>query len=185
MSIFTKTGDNGDTSLFGGERVKKSSDIITAIGDVDELISALAIVEYEIRQKKFLFISKKVEQIKSELFTLESDLANPKKHDGLLNSFITSFDVKELEEDILEWEAELPKLTNFLLPAGEKAALYFFWVRAVCRRAERSVARANNEMKINPAIPKYLNRLGDWLFICFRLVNHRSSVDEKLWNRKN
>lgn len=184
MSIFTKTGDNGDTSLFGGKRVKKSSSIITAIGDVDELSACVAILAENLKISKINDLSDKVEQISKELFTVGADLANPQKHEDISESFVSEYDIQALENDITLWEKELTPLTHFVLPAGKPAALSAYYARAVCRRAERSVVRANDDHRLNPQIVKYLNRLADWLFVCFRLINRRCGEKEKLWNVK-
>ena len=127
-------------------------------------------------------LSDKVKQILDQLFTVGADLANPKKHEDLPESFVTEFDIASLENDMDLWEKELAPLTHFVMPAGHPAALSAYYARALCRRAERSVIKANDDQKLNPQIAKYLNRLGDWLFVCFRLINQRQKVKEKLWN---
>jgi len=182
MSIFTKNGDNGETSLFGGARVRKSSQIIEAIGSVDELSSVIAILEGQLKSIGMTDLSDKMEQIINELFKMGADLANPKKHENLPDSFVSVFDVESLEADITKWETELPPLTHFVLPAGNDVALTAYWARAVCRRAERNVVAEKENGNINPLTAKYLNRLADWLFICFRLINHRKNQKERFWN---
>ena len=182
MGIFTKTGDDGETSLFGGKRVKKSSSIVSAIGDVDELSASIGLLESSLDTSKMTELSDKVQKILDQLFKVGADLANPKKHEDLPDSFVTEFDIASLESDMDLWDKELPPLTHFVLPAGHPAALSAYFARAVCRRAERSVIKANEDQKLNPQIAKYLNRLGDWLFICFRLINQRRKVQEELWN---
>ena len=182
MGIFTKTGDDGETSLFGGKRVKKSSSIVSAIGNVDELSASIALLSNSLNLPDTKDLLKKTQQISDQLFTVGADLANPKQHEDLPESFVTKFDIETLENDMMLWEKELPPLTHFVLPAGHPAALAAYFARAVCRRAERSVSKANDDQRLNPQIGKYLNRLGDWLFVCFRLVNHRHKIKEKLWN---
>jgi cob(I)alamin adenosyltransferase len=185
MAVFTKTGDDGSTSLYGGERVGKNSKVIDVLGSIDELNANIGILEFELLSEKLQNLSDKVRRIKVELFALGSDVATPMIINPALNIHrIDEKLIKALEEEIIEWEKEIPQLKHFVLPDGCRAALIAYQARAVCRRAERIMVNAQNEneMNINAAI--YLNRLSDWLFTLFRLVNHRKGKDEHYWLSK-
>ena len=182
MHIYTKTGDKGETSLYGGKRVAKSSDGIDAIGNVDELNSVLAIVANELDLIQLRDLSDKVRQIQQEIFMLGSDLATPLDANSALKiTRISDIQIKRLEKEIDEWTLIIPELKNFVLPGGAKAALMAYLARAVCRRAERSIIAAQEKSAMNPQVLAYINRLSDWLFTLFRLINHKLEIPEHLW----
>jgi cob(I)alamin adenosyltransferase len=182
MSIYTKTGDQGMTSLYGGRRISKADNVIDAVGDVDELNSVMGLFEAELIIIGNQDLSDKVRQIKENLFMLGADLASPLD----LNSKIKVVRISQvhtamLENDIDKWEKILPQLTHFVLPAGTKAALTAYYARSICRRCERSLVRLNGGYPIDGEILKYINRLSDWLFVCFRLLNRDAGEKEHLW----
>src|SRR5580765_2518696 len=165
--IYTRTGDAGETSLGDGSRVAKTDARIEAIGDVDELNSALGWALAAGRDPL-------LERAQNELFDLGADLSVPfVEGDGKLRIVQESIDRLEAECD--EANAKLEPLKSFVLPGGTELAARLFLARAVCRRAERR-ALAVDEM--NPLVPVYLNRLSDLLFILARAANGGA---ESLW----
>ena len=174
MKIYTKTGDAGETSLYGGSRVPKSHLRIEAIGAVDELNAYLGVLDMG-----------ELTRIQNELFTLGADLATPADTNSKLKILrIDAACVALLEKEIDAWTEKLPQLTNFILPGGSKVAAQLHLARAICRRAERSVVRlAEIDAKLNKNILKYLNRLSDWLFVLARKVNADAGVAENIWKQ--
>lgn len=182
MKIYTKTGDAGETSLYGGRRVKKNDETIEAIGDVDELNSAIGVVIAamdEDAEREFL------QTIQHRLFTIGSNLA------CLHLDFyppniprLTREDVESLERWIDSLQENLPPMTQFILPMGSRAAAFCFLTRAVCRRAERSIIRLRSLYSgMDHHILQYLNRLSDALFVLGRLMNFRQGVGDIQWKK--
>ncbi len=171
MKIYTKTGDKGETSLFGGRRITKANIRIESYGNVDELNSSLGLVRSFINSSK---VNCKLEREQKNLLRLGADLATPfdsdKKFQNNVNR-INKEDIDLLENEIDLWEAKLPKLTNFILPGGSKEASFTHLARSICRRAERSVVKLSNEEEINRETMVYLNRLSDWLFVLARILS--------------
>lgn len=177
VKIYTKTGDSGITSLFGGKRVDKDSVRIEAYGNVDELNSQIGVI---LSLKSSLEVSKKLQRIQKELFVLGSNLATPEnvkiKIPKISKSYIT-----RLEKEIDVWEEGLPKLKNFILPGGSKIGSQIHIARSVARRTERSTVALASQEEINQNIQVYLNRLSDWLFVLARYVNKLEKVSEIEW----
>ena len=162
--IYTRGGDQGETSLGDGSRVSKLDPRVAAMGDVDELNSLVG-------------WAGGLDRIQNELFDLGADLAVPfAAGDGRLR--ITDEGVGRLEEEIDAANASLPELKSFVLPGGSERAARLFLARAVCRRAERAVLAVPER---NPLAAVYLNRLSDLLFVLARAANGDSGVDELLW----
>jgi cob(I)alamin adenosyltransferase len=182
MKIYTKGGDTGETSLFGGIRVKKSSPRVCAYGEVDELNSVLGVASTEIAHDD---LQAKLRVIQSSLFDLGGELATPgvdeREQRGKGVPRVRDEDVVELEGWIDELEAELTPLRNFILPGGVKGAALLHLGRTVCRRAERSVIALSAQERVAPLVVKYLNRLSDLLFVMARVVNRRADVEEPQW----
>jgi cob(I)alamin adenosyltransferase len=174
MPIYTRFGDNGKTSLFGGDVVEKSSLRVCAYGEIDELNAAIGIISSEIQNKE---IEEKLEKIQNDLFTIGSELANRKETTTKINPKRT----KEIEEEIDKMDKELEPLKNFILPGGNKVAALIHLSRTICRRTERSVVRLSNEEQIDSTIIIYLNRLSDLLFTMARYVNFKKGEKEKIW----
>lgn len=178
--IYTRMGDEGQTSLGSRDRVSKDSVRVSAYGDVDELNSQLGVA-------RAAGLTSKLDQfitiIQNELFHLGSDLAFP---EGENSSFqvprIEDRHVEKLESTIDELIAVVGPLENFILPGGSLGAAHLQIARAVCRRAERSVVTLAREESVNVNILKYLNRLSDLLFTMARFENHQRSIDEVLWD---
>ena len=177
MKIYTKTGDRGTTSLFGGERVPKHSIRVMSIGHIDELNALLGLALAELIDKK---AAELIVRVQRELFVLGADLATPfdvkVKVPRVTKGLIT-----RLEKDIDRSSLALPKLKNFILPGGDMAGSTLHLARAVCRRAERAIVTLADEEKINQYNLMYINRLSDWLFVLARYVNKLDGVPEKIW----
>jgi cob(I)alamin adenosyltransferase len=173
--IYTRGGDRGETSLGDGRRVSKLDCRIAAFGTVDELNSLLGVVlagevSNEIREI--------LERVQNELFDVGADVSVPfGVGDGRLR--VSQAQVDRLEADCDRFNAELPELKSFVLPGGTEAAARIHVARAVCRRAERAVLDAAEQVELNPLVTVYLNRLSDLLFILARTAN--AGGDEPLW----
>ncbi len=172
MSIYTKTGDGGMTSLYGSKRVLKSDLQIEAYGSVDELSSYLGLIMAKINNATD---RKLLTEIQTDLYYIMAVLAGSDTDISRLRD-----KVKKIEHKIDKIAAKLPKLNRFILPQGSETAVFFHVARTVCRRAEREVVRYFEEMKIENwklEITQYLNRLSDLLFMLGRLYNkERESV---------
>ena len=177
MKIYTKTGDSGTTSLFGGKRLTKDDLRVEAYGNVDELNSLLGTVLSEQPPDN---IAKKLLRIQEELFVLGTGLASP----GILKVKIPRVKkpfITRLEQEIDSWDKNLPKLRNFILPGGSKVGSQLHLARSVARRAERSIAALSQNEKTNKNAQVYINRLSDWLFVLARYVNKLEGQEEKIW----
>ena len=178
--IYTRTGDQGETALFGGGRVAKSNIRVEAYGSVDELNSVLgwAMTQLEVG------LVTRLEQIQADLFTIGAILATPEERTRGRKPSIPSLReerVQDLEHWIDEMEAELPELRTFILPGGSPGGAAVHVARTVCRRAERRVVALSTEESIQTVIVTYLNRLSDLLFVLARSVNQKNSVPERAW----
>lgn len=173
--IYTKTGDKGMTSLYGGKRVEKHNVRVSAYGTVDELNSALGIVVSHIDATdthRELFL-----KVQSDLFTIGSHLAG-----GNADLSVIGKRVPHMETCIDSLEKVLEPLKNFILPNGTPVASFSHLSRSICRRAEREVVRLSNEQgNVDPKIIIYLNRLSDLLFIYARYCNSRSGIADVIW----
>ena len=177
MKIYTRTGDAGETSLFGGARVPKSDARIEAYGTVDELNSFLGVARATWPASP---IDAHLAAAQSDLFEIGAHLASPG------TSRFPGVDVariEELEHGIDAMEAELAPLKSFILPGGSLAASQLHIARVVCRRAERLVVALGDESAATKSSIAYLNRLSDYLFVAARFANHRFGVDDVPWSR--
>lgn len=180
MKIYTKKGDSGETSLFGGSRVSKSSMRIDAYGTVDELNSVVGLAaSYSLSPKGTLL----TQRVQEYLFVLGADLATPKSSDTRINR-ISETEINYLEKAIDEMEDELSPLKNFILPGGSQAGATFHLARTVCRRAERAAVSCSEEEEISTAAIKFLNRLSDFLFVLARYENKYAGTAEETWTPK-
>lgn len=181
MKIYTKTGDDGTTGLFGGERVTKDAVRIDAYGTVDELNGVIGIVRSNSNDKK---LDSYLHEIQNDLFKLGADLATPMNvtNDHIVR--IHSKDSAKLEKWIDELDAELPALTNFILPGGHHSAAYLHLARNVCRRAERLTVSLSRKEPVGSEVLVYLNRLSDFLFVLARWVNLRQGIAEIKWEKR-
>jgi len=177
MKIYTKTGDDGTTSLFGGGRVSKSSPRIECYGTVDELNSYLGVVlTHECSPEAQGYL----QHIQNTLFILGSDLATPVSAKVDIPRIEESHSA-ELEAWIDRLEAGLDPLTNFILPGGTSAAATLHVARTICRRAERLCVQIFQTERISDAVIHYLNRLSDFLFMLARWENHVAGVQDTPW----
>lgn len=172
--IYTRGGDRGETSLGDGSRVPKLDCRIAAFGTVDELNSLIgfalaADVPAEMRTP--------LERVQNELFDVGADISVPFSVDDRLR--VAQNQINVLETDCDRFNAELPELKSFVLPGGSELAARLHVARAVCRRAERDVLEAGEQVELNPLVARYLNRLSDLLFILARAAN--AGGDEPLW----
>ncbi|MFA5298858.1 MAG: cob(I)yrinic acid a,c-diamide adenosyltransferase [Lutibacter sp.] len=185
MKIYTKTGDKGTTSLFGGTRVPKHHVRIEAYGTVDELNSYIGLIrsqKIDARTNDILL------KIQNELFTLGSMLATlPEKEvlksgkERLNIPKVTEESVELLEKEIDFMNESLPPLSHFILPGGHTTVSFCHISRCVCRRAERIATLLNDENPLNPQILMYLNRLSDYLFVLARKLTIDTQAKEIAW----
>jgi cob(I)alamin adenosyltransferase len=180
MKIYTKTGDKGETGLFGGGRVSKSSERIEAYGTIDELNSFIGLAITEIKSED---IKKLLQKIQNQLFTVGSDLATiwTSKTEKLNIPRVTKEFYLEAEKEIDKFENELEPLKNFILPGGSKSSSLLHICRTICRRAERRIIALNKIEKINEHIVIYLNRLSDLFFVLSRFENKVSNHPDIKW----
>jgi len=181
--IYTKTGDKGDTGLFGGGRVPKHSLRIDAYGTVDELNSFIGLDCTEVKNDDIKIL---LEKIQNELFTVGSNLAAPdiEKDKNNIIPKVTEEFIKDAEIVIDKFEEKLEPLKNFILPGGSKAASLLHVCRTICRRAERKVVELKSKEIINDNIVIFLNRLSDLFFVLARYENQVSNVSDTKWNVK-
>jgi cob(I)alamin adenosyltransferase len=180
VKIYTKTGDGGDTGLFGGPRVRKDDARVEAYGDVDELNAAVGAARALVEDPE---IDRQLAGIQEELFCVGAELATP--HDARARSAIPPVDaawIGRLEAAMDAWEGELAPLTRFVLPGGTRTAAALHLARTVCRRAERRVVSLAAAVEVDPQVLAYLNRLSDFLFVAARLANHRARREEPQWD---
>ena len=180
--IYTRTGDDGTTGLVDGSRVAKHDQRMAAIGDVDELNSALGVAICEIGDDALV---QELRNVQNDLFDLGADLATPGEADNDFSPSemvlrIVPSQVERLESLIDAATAALNPLTSFILPGGTKAAAAIHLVRAVARRTERTCVAAGAEMALNPQALAYVNRLSDYLFVLGRMLNN-GGKDDILW----
>jgi cob(I)alamin adenosyltransferase len=173
-AITTRTGDAGTTGLGDGSRVSKDSARIAALGDVDETNSVIGLL---LTEDMPATMRERLESIQHDLFDLGGELCIP----GYEN--VTESQVKRLEEYLEDYNAHLPRLQEFILPGGSKAAAYAHVARTVSRRAERSVVALGAVEPVRDAVRQYLNRLSDLLFVLSRALNRHAGQGDVLWQQ--
>jgi cob(I)alamin adenosyltransferase len=182
MKIYTKTGDDGTTGLFGAGRVSKNSLRIEAYGTVDELNSVMGILSIQTGAEYFALL---LQDIQKSLFVLGADLATPLESKTTYKvPRIEESDVKKIETVIDESEIGLPALEKFILPGGSALAAYFHLARTVSRRAERKVVALSQTEKIGTFDIQFLNRLSDLFFVLARKANHLAKIEDVEWDGK-
>lgn len=180
--IYTRGGDRGFTSLVGGQRVSKDSLRIDCFGIVDELNSHLGLAAVSasenphLAQLSFIFL-----RVQHELFNLGSILATLPDDIHPKQPRITEVEITRLEEEIDQFNEELPKLHSFVLPGGSRINAELHVCRTVCRRAERATITLSKEEAVPTEAIQYLNRLSDAFFVWSRWANHALGVEEVLW----
>lgn len=181
LKIYTKTGDGGDTGLFGGGRVPKDDPRVSAYGDVDELNAVIG----QARSVEMMpRIDEVLAPVQRDLFAIGALLATPdleKMREQLEKARITDARIAQLERAIDDGETELEPLKSFILPGGTPKAAALHVARTVCRRAERAVIHLQREATIPPIVIVYLNRLSDLLFVLARVANKRAGAGEVTW----
>ena len=178
MKIYTRTGDTGETGLYGGTRVSKDARRVAACGTVDELNACIGFVRSHVQDEEIKAI---LHRIQNELFDVGADLATLDAHPRAANLRTSRILTTELESEIDRFDGELPPLKNFILPGGSAAGAAIHLARTVARRAERCVVSLAKDESVNPEVLIYLNRLSDLLFVLARVVNHRLGESEPLW----
>jgi cob(I)alamin adenosyltransferase len=173
MSIYTRTGDNGTTSLFGGKRVLKCEKLVDAYGSIDELNSWIGLLLTDISEDH---LKKLFSEIQSDLFTIGGNLAGG-------NLVLTGLPtrVTQMEVEIDAMEKELPALHHFILPGGTIAGSRLHIVRSITRRVERQVVALSQKQHVEKDIVTYLNRLSDLFFVLARYINSKANVGEIVW----
>ncbi len=178
MKIYTKTGDEGTTSLFGGKRVFKSDLRIDTYGTVDELNSYIGLLrDQEVNQIR----EQVLVEIQDRLFTLGSILATEPGNLKVKIPMLQETDVTFLEKQIDEMDSLLPAMKSFVLPGGHVSVSFGHVARTVCRRAERLVIALNQQEKVDELVIKYLNRLSDYLFVLCRKMTKELDAQEIPW----
>lgn len=185
LKVYTRTGDKGETSLYGGERVKKDHQKLEAYGSVDELNSVVGII---VNKSKAYKVKGKKDIGNKRIYT---DLLKIQKTLLLIGSLLSGWqsigrwqltkNIKNLENKIDKMDASLPKLNNFILPGGNEIATYCHLARTVCRRAERRVVGVNEKEFIQQDVLIYLNRLSDYFFVLARYFNFQENIKDDVW----
>jgi cob(I)alamin adenosyltransferase len=181
LKIYTKTGDDGDTGLFGGGRVPKDHPRVTAYGEVDELNAVIG----QARSVEMMpRIDEVLAPVQRDLFALGAMLATPdleKMKEQLEKARISDARIAQLEQAIDDGEQELEPLKAFILPGGTAKAAALHVARTVCRRAERAVIHLQRDTEVPQIVIVYLNRLSDLLFVLARVANKRAGAGEVTW----
>lgn len=179
MSVYTRFGDKGKTSLYGGKTVSKGSLRVDAYGSLDELNSAISVVLIEIKNPS---IRKELLIIQNDLFEIGASLASSienKKLEEYLDKR-----VKDFEKQIDSLSEKLPELMNFILPGGSRGSSLLHLARTICRRAERRVTELSEKEEINGKTIVYINRLSDLLFTFARFINYKEKKKEIIWKKR-
>lgn len=188
MKIYTRTGDRGETGLFGAGRVPKDDVRVEAYGEVDELNAVLGLAMGQISAEDMPEVARRLRVLQGDLFALGAILATPAVEDGGRPSSHIPPLPRERIEEMEGWidaaEAELAPLTSFILPAGTTGAAMLHLARTVCRRAERRLISLSRSATIDPDCLRFLNRLSDLLFVWARLANHRAGVPDIPWEHE-
>lgn len=185
FKIYTKTGDKGETALYGGTRVSKASIRVESYGTIDELNSFIGVAKCHIDDAQ---CKEQLAEIQYQLFTLGSEASTPVDKMFLANGksrlpeVIQEENITHLEEWMDAMDETLEPLQFFILPGGGKAATFLHVARTVCRRAERLMVLLNEREEVRPELVKYLNRLSDYLFIMARYVSKLQNEPEEYWN---
>jgi len=178
VKIYTRTGDTGETSLFGGTRARKDDPRVDAYGEVDELNAWLGLVRASSTDAA---IDADLAAIQRDLFALGAQLADPadKLAARVTKAIVSDQEVARLEQTIDRLDAGLPPLRRFILAGGSPAGAALHVARTVCRRAERRIVAL--DPPVDPVLVRYINRLSDLLFVLARAVNHRAGAPESEW----
>ena len=179
MKIYTKTGDDGTTGLYGGDRILKTHARIRAIGDVDELNSCVGVARLYAKGSP---LQENLAQVQDWLFDLGAELGCPPESKFNVE-IISPHHIMWLETSIDSQSQELPELKFFILPGGTPLATHLHVARSVCRRAERSVLEMHSQYPVREVTRTFLNRLSDWFFVSARTANHQEDVSDIAWRK--
>ena len=181
MKIYTRTGDSGETALFGGARVPKDHLRLEAYGTLDELNSVLGVLR--LHASEAAAAGPLLTRIQGDLFVLGALLATPPEAKDRLEARLTrgTWPLPAMEADIDRLTALAPPLTSFVLPGGATAAAHAHWARTVCRRSERAAVALARQEHVEAEVLTYLNRLGDWLFALARAENAVAGCPDAAW----
>lgn len=178
MKVYTKTGDDGTTGLFGGARVPKHHVRIESYGTVDELNSYIGLMRHRDIESK---AQETLAEVQDRLFTIGSILASDPSKSNLDVPDLHNSDIELLENEMDRMNKELPEMRFFVLPGGDDTVSFCHIARCVCRRAERLTVLLNEKEPISPVVIKYLNRLSDYLFILSRKITQDNKLEEIPW----
>ena len=178
MKIYTKTGDQGTTALFGGKRVSKADLRIETYGTVDELNSWIGVLR---DQEVNLYRQEELIEVQDRLFTIGSILATEPGNTKVKIPSLVESDITFLEKKIDSMETMLEPMKVFVLPGGHSAVSFGHVARTVCRRAERLVIGLDTQEKVDPLVIQYLNRLSDYLFVLCRMMTKDLRAKETPW----
>lgn len=179
MKIYTRAGDDGRTALIGGQRVAKDDPRIAAYGDVDQLNATIGVSR---AMTPPVDIDQSLERLQHELFSVGAELAAPDAASRGLEA-IGQEQVHRLEAEIDQFDATLPPLKNFILPAGSPASAALHAARCACRGAERSVVALTGQQQVRPDLVRYLNRVSDLLFVLARAANAAAGTPDVVWKK--
>ncbi len=181
MKIYTKSGDKGETSLVGGERVPKDCIRLESYGTIDELNAQLGLLHTYLTDEHD---RETVLGIQNELFVVGSNLATDTDKRPLHpDSVLRTEKIEHLEQEIDNLTATLPPMTGFILPGGSRGAAVCHVCRTVCRRAERCIVQLSREASVDENLQRYINRLSDYLFVLSRKMNKIENIEEILWKK--
>ena len=178
LKIYTKLGDKGETSLLGGSKVPKYHDRIEAYGTLDELNSFVGLVRDHLDHTEIVDF---IKHIQDRIFTIEAHLAAETRQASDHLPKMKEGDITDVEKAIDRMEAELPPISNFVLPGGHPAVSYAHVARTICRRSERAVIKLAESVTIDPLIIQYLNRLSDYFFVLSRYLTKYFDAQETIW----
>lgn len=175
MKIYTKTGDDGTTGTFGGDRISKTSPRIECLGEIDELNAAIGMARSFADNAN---LDRSLQRIQRELFDLGAEVACPAESSYFKPS-VSEVHIVRLESEMDS--TELPPLRDFILPGGTSYAAAIHLARTICRRTERALLASRESLKLRPETCRYLNRLSDWLFVMARLANNLAGCEDVKW----
>lgn len=186
MKIYTKTGDLGETSLVGGERVAKDHPRISAYGTLDELNSFVGLLRSELHKDHAEFggIQSTLEMVQNNLFNIGSHLACEVETMRAKLPNLSAGASEILEREIDQWDSQMPRLNQFILPGGYMGASTAHLSRAICRRAEREMYTLKSQgVVVESTHLIFMNRLSDWLFVLARYLNFKLGVADTVWRK--
>ena len=178
MSIYTKSGDLGETSLLNGGRFSKSDQYFYVLGTLDELNAFLGLF-YSSRKPE---VKKVINEIQHDIFELGALVANPNSTEVELSTFAEK--ISRIEDSIDKFDSKLPKLQNFILPSGSVYSVYLHLSRAICRRLEREFLRFCETSEKYKIVLPYINRISDLLFVLARYVNFKLGIVDEIWKKR-